>query len=767
MDKKKVKKVVGTTADATAGAAGAVVRLSLKIVISILLVIICTGLLFVCIFAYYVKTNLDSEMKTRLEDYKVNLSTTIWYTDSDGVEKELVTLDSDEDRIWVEYENIPEDMEHALVAIEDKRFYEHQGVDWYRTAGAVVQMFFSMSNDFGGSTITQQLIKNVTGEDEGLVMRKLTEIFQALELEKTYEKSEIIEWYLNMVYFGQGSYGVQTAAQTYFGKDVWDLSLAEIASIVGITNNPSYYDPFRDVSIYNADLDMTKTCREWNKYRQEVILFEMYDQGYITYEEYNEAVNEELVFVRAENEGYTMEIYTYYEETVIADVLADLQTELGISYSAAYDLLYYGGLQIYCCLDPEVQAQVDAVYENLENLPKSYGSSSQQLQSAIVIMDPYTGEVLALSGGVGKKTINFGLNRATGAYRSPGSSLKPLAVYGPALEHGLITQTTLVKDSKDIKLSGTWWYPTNSPNQYDEIITIREALQKSKNTVAAQIIDKLTPQEAYDYLTEKLGFTSLVPEDAAYSPMALGSLTYGVTVREMCQAYCAFVNDGVFTYSRTYTKVLDSNGEVILNNEAQSHVAFSANTAANICDMLENAVDYGTGGMADFAGMSVAGKTGTTSDSKDRYFCGFTPYYVAAVWTGYDIPEVMYFYSNPAGQIWRSVMQPLHANLEYKAFDWPVIGSPTNIFGDLTEELEEQNNPSPSPSPSEEPEETTTPSPTPSATPTPTPTPTPSATPTPSTEPTPDVSDDPGDEGGFPLQPAGETPDPTEPVNGA
>lgn len=704
LDKKKVKKIVGTTADVTAGAAGGVVRLSLKIIISILLVFICTGLLFVCIFAYYVKTTLDPRMETKLEDYKVNLSTTIWYTDAEGVAQELVTLDSDEDRIWVEYENIPEDMEHALVAIEDKRFYEHKGVDWYRTAGAMVNMFFAMNNEFGGSSITQQLIKNVTGEDQGLVMRKLVEIFQALELEKTYTKPEIIEWYLNMVYFGQGSYGVQTAAQTYFGKDVWDLSLAECAAIVGITNNPSRYDPFRDAMIYLEEYDMEKSCREWNKFRQEIILYEMYDQGYITYEEYRAAVEEELVFVRAENEGYTMEIYSYYEEIVIADVKADLMAELSISEKAANDLIYYGGLQIYCCLDPEIQAVVDSVYENLEGLPKPYYAASQQLQSAIVIVDPYTGEIKAMSGGVGQKNTNFGFNRIT-AQRSPGSSIKPLSVYGPALEHGLISQNTLVNDSPDIQLSGTNWYTTNSPNRYDNIITIRYALQQSKNTVAAQIIDKLTPQEAYDYMVEKLGFVNLVEQDRNYSPMALGSLTYGVTVREMAQAYTSFVNDGIFTYARSYSKVLGPTGEVILDNKADSHVAFSQNTAANICDMLENAVDNGTGGSADFAGMSVAGKTGTGSFVVDRYFVGFTPYYVAAVWTGYDTPETMNFYSNPAAQIWKAVMQPIHEGLEYKEFDMPVIGQPTNIFGDLTEELEEQNNPKPTPTPTPEPEE--------------------------------------------------------------
>lgn len=799
MDKKKVKKIIGTTADATAGVVGGALRVSLKAVVSILLVLVITGLLFTCIFAYYIKTTVNPTLETDLEDYKVSLSSTIWFTDSDGTDKELVRLNTTKNRVWVDYENIPEYMEHALVAIEDKRFYEHKGVDWYRSAGAVIQMFFAMSNDFGGSTITQQLIKNVTGKDEGLVMRKLVEIFQALELEKNYDKSEIIEWYLNFVYFGNACYGIQTASQTYFGKDVWELSLAECASIVGITNNPSKYDPFRDQMIYDADLDETKTCRQWNKYRQELILYEMYDQGYISYDEYESAVAEELVFVRGENEGYKDAIYSWYEEAVIEAVHADLMERLDLSSEAATDLLYFGGLQIYCCMDPDIQAVVDSVYEDTDRLPKAYYYSTQQLQSAIVLMDPYTGEVKALSGGVGEKTERFGTNRATQSKRSPGSSIKPIASYGPAFEYGLITQYTLVNDSPNIRLRGTWWYPSNSPNSYDDIITIRQAITASKNTVAAQIIDKLTPQAAYDFLTQRLGFTSLVPNDIAYSPMALGSLTEGVTVLEMAQAYCAFVNNGIFTKARLYTKVLGPNGEVIIDNQPQTNIAFSPNTAANMCNMLQNAVANGTGGNAWFSGMAVAGKTGTTSANHDRYFCGFTPYYVAAVWTGYDMPAPIYVSGNPAAQIFKRVMQPIHADLEYKSFPRPVLGAATNIFGDLTEELEEQEKKKKeeeekkkqeeeekkkqeeeaeqSPSPSVSPDPTPTPAtPTPAtptpATPTPA-TPTP-ATPTPDSSPSTETEQTPGGEGESPTG-GGEgedpntaseddIPDPSEPV---
>ncbi len=753
MKKKKAAKAVGAAADAAALTAGAVIRLILRTVLTVLLIFVTTGLLVGCIFAYYVKNTLSTELDISLEDFTVSLSSTIWYADSNGDYKELVTLKSAENRIWVDYENIPKNMEHALVAIEDKRFYKHKGVDWYRTVGAFGGMFLTMQNEFGGSTITQQLIKNVTQNDDNTVQRKLLEIFQALELEKTYTKEEIVEWYLNFVYFGQGCYGVETAAQTYFGKDVWDLSLAECASIVGITNNPSKYDPFGAAMITDKDTGIAYSNREWNKRRQETILYEMYDQGYISYDEYTEAVNEELKFVRSESEAYEQDIYSYYEETVINDVLRDLMEAKNINYEAANRLLHYGGYQIYCCLDKSIQDIVDNTYENLENLPQSYYRSGQQLQSAIVIMDPYTGNIVAMSGGVGEKEINFGTNRATQSQRPAGSSIKPLSVYGPALEYGFISQNTLVNDSPNIELEGIkGWFPYNSPNTYDGIITIRQALQQSKNTVAAQILDKLTPAVSYEFLTTRLGFTSLVDADRDYAPLALGQFTNGVTVREMCQAYCSFVNEGTFTYSRTYTRVTDSEGNIVLDNEPETIQAFSPNTAANICDMLQNAVLHGTGTSAYFSGVAVAGKTGTTSANKDRYFCGFTPYYVAACWTGYDTPETMYFYSNPAAQIWKTIMQQVHAGLEYKSFPSPTIGKPTNIFGDLTEELEEQNNPKP--------EQTEQPEETPEASETPTPVQSPEMSQEPDVPENtygPGETDDPED-GGWTQ--------PTEPVNG-
>lgn len=648
----------------------------LGVIGTILLIGVVTALIFVCIFAFYVKTCITPSLDIDLNDFTLNQSSIIYYKDSNGDYQKLTTVKSSENRIWIDGDQIPQHMKDALVAIEDKRFYTHKGVDWFRTAHAALNMFTGGST-FGGSTITQQLIKNLTQQDDITVQRKLLEIFQALDLEKNYDKDEILEYYLNAVYFGEGCYGVQTAAQTYFGKDAKDLSVAEAASIVGITNLPTYYDPFYSV--------------ENNKERQENVLREMYKQGYLKKAEYEEAKNEELDFVRGENSPSSSNVYSYYEEVVLSDVIGDLAKAKGISRNAASQLVHNAGYEIYACIDKDIQAKVDAIYTDPEKLPKTYGSTKSQLQSAIVIIDQATGEIKALRGGTGDKTINYGLNRATGTTRPPGSSIKPIAVYGPAVEYGLISPSTLVldKDEKHVQLTHTSWYPKNSPPGWDGIITITTALQKSKNTVAAQIVDKLTPSASLEFLRSRLGVTSLIDSDADYAAMALGEPHYGITVREMAQAYTALANDGVFTYSRTYTMVKDRSGKIILDNQPQTIQAFSQNTARTMTYMLNNAATYGTGHESRLSNMPVAGKTGTTSANRDRWFCGYTPYYTCAVWTGYDTPETMAFSGNPATQIWQKVMSAVHADLPRKEFNISYGGSPTGIFGSR-EELEEQ-----------------------------------------------------------------------------
>ena len=695
MDKEprnKKLETAGKAADTAVSTVVGAVGLAAKIVVTVLLVILTTTLLLACVFAFYVKTCLTEDIDISLSDYQLSESSIIYCETEPGAYKELATLHGVENRIWVDLEDIPDYLVKALVAIEDHRFYTHKGVDWYRTVGAMFTLLTGGDDSFGGSTITQQLIKNVTGNKEVTVQRKLIEIFQALEFEKKYDKDEILEWYLNAVYFGEGCDGIYTAAEKYFGKEPSELTLAESASIVGIVNLPTYYSPFYS--------------EENNKERQETVLRRMYELGYISYDEYEEAKNEQLVFTRSDNEVADQEIYSYYVEAVIKDVTEDLMEQKGISQDTARQLLYNGGYRVYSCLDPYIQECVDNVYLDVENFPKpSY--TSQQLQSAMVIMDPYTGEVKAMSGGVGEKTGNLVLNRATDALRAPGSSFKPLAVYAPAIELGLITPSTLVNDAprEEVEMSQDQWYPKNSDWKYRGYMDIATAVRLSINTVAAQVLDKLGLDASTNFLKNKLGITSLVADDYNYASLALGELTNGISVLEMTQAYCAFDNAGIFTEARTYTKVTDAAGSLILDNQAKTHVAMKSSTATNITDMLYSAANYGTGREAVFSGQAIAGKTGTSSYNWNRWFAGYTPYYVGVVWTGFDQPEQINIYGNPAAQVWRRVMQQVHAGLEYKSFpaaDW--IGGDTQIFGDLTEEKEQQDNPTPSPSPSEEPE---------------------------------------------------------------
>lgn len=694
MDKDKVQRIDNIT-EATGSTFGGAMR----VIGTILLIFVVTGLLFMCIFAAYVKNSIIPSSELRLDEVTLNQSSVILYEDQSGAWQELTTLSGSENRVWVDYGKIPEYMEKAVVAIEDKRFYRHNGVDWYRTAGAAANLFIPFRSTFGGSTITQQLIKNVTHQDDITVQRKLLEIFQALELEKAYSKTEIMEYYLNVVYFGEGCYGVQTAAKTYFGKDVSELTLAECASIAGITNLPSYYDPF----VYP----------DKNKSRQEDILWAMYEQGYITKKEYNEAVEEELNFVHGANEPYSPNIYSYYEEVVISDVVNDLVKQKGISRDAARLLVYNGGYQIYSCIDTEIQKAVDSIYENYDNLPKAYRNTGKELQSGIVLMDQTTGEIKALSGGCGEKTINFGLNRATETKRPTGSSIKGIAIYGPAVEYGLITPSTWVYDGDEEQITlanaPRGWYPNNDSGNNAGLMTISQALTSSVNTVSAQILDKLTPQASYDFLKNRLGITSLEPEDCSFAPLALGQQTYGITVREMCAAYASFANDGVYIYPRTYTKVLDSDGNVVLDNTAKTQNAFSSSTAHVMTYMLNQAATYGTGSASRLNNMPTAGKTGTSTNYRDRWFCGYTPYYTAAVWTGFDIPEYMPFSGNPAVHIWHDVMEIIHTDLDRKEFTMERGGGPTGIFGskeslekldEEEEEEEEGGSPESTPAPS-------------------------------------------------------------------
>jgi len=671
----KTKRIVKKIAKHSAWAVSDIIFLVLKTMGTVVLIAVTTGVVFACIFLIYLRMSLTEGFDISTISFKMNLSSVIYYTDTDtGDDLELVTVQSTEFRRWVDYDDIPKHLIDALVAIEDHRFFSHQGVDWYRTTGAFFNMFLGMRDNFGGSTITQQLIKNLTTDNDVTVHRKLLEIFRALEYERRYSKEEILENYLNFVYFGHGCHGIGAAAHYYFNKEVSELTLSESAAIVGITNNPSKYSPYSN--------------REANKERQEDVLFRMFELGYFkTEQEYRRALNTPLNFQRGEDEDDEQVIYTWFEEAIIQDVIRDLQSRLGWSETSARVALYTGGLRIRATINMEMQKIVDDIYRNRDALPNVTGST-QPLQSGIIIADPYTWEILCLSGGIGNKTRNLLLNRATMTRRPPGSALKPISVYAPAMDYGLLTADTLFEDSPDVVLKGTTWLPRNSDRQYSGLVNTRTAIRRSLNTTPAIVLDELGVSKSYKFMRDALGF-NLHPADEDYAPLAAGQLTYGATVREMASAFTMFPGMGDRVELRTYSIIYDANNQVLIDNKPAHITVIRPPVAYWMTDMLHEAVRRGTGTAANLGSMPTAGKTGTSTDNRDRWFVGFTPYYIAAVWTGFDTPAAMRTSSNvnPAAQIWKMVMEPIHADLEVKPFTHPgdvylppVEGIPTSLY---------------------------------------------------------------------------------------
>ncbi len=692
-------------------------KIAVGAVATVLLIVITCGIVFVGILGNYLQDDILPSA-AQYESTVSDLEQTSWvyYVNSKGEIEVAQRLYTTVDRQWAEYEEIPENLINAAIAIEDKRFYEHQGVDWITTVKACMNMFMGSESTFGGSTITQQLIKNDTSEDSVTVQRKVAEIFRALYLEKEVDKDTIMEWYLNTIYFGRGAYGVRSAAEEYFGKELKSLTIAECASLISITNNPSMFNPYRT----NLDRE-GKTGAEQNRVRQLNTLGEMKAQGWITEEEYAEAKAQEMVFKSGIDEqdkwvvcgsescGYegtvstytangknyycpvcgtqvkvttdaSQEVYSYFIDTVLEDVAADLAAQNGEIWEQLDDKtkLNYkekisrSGYHIYTTLDMDVQNAVDAIYEDLTKIPGT--KSKQQLQSAIVIIDNRTGDIVAMAGGVGKKTVHDGQNRATDSKLQTGSSQKPLSVYAPAFESGLVNPGTVVYDLPTIYSGGGW--PKNDNYRYSFSRTVFNGIVNSVNTIAVRTLEMNSAQYSFDFAKNKFGLSTLtesfvradgqILSDIGSAPLAMGALTLGATVRDMTAAYATFPNNGVYREARTYTKVYDSNGNVVLDNVQDSRQILSYKTANYMNYCLYYAANNGTGGDAIFNGQNIAGKTGSTSSYKDRWFCGYTGHYTAAVWTGYDHPERIYLTGanvNPAAVLWRRVMQPIHQGL--------------------------------------------------------------------------------------------------------
>ena len=635
---------------------------------TLVLVGFLTMLIFACLFAMYVKNDLSRQVDFSLEGFALDQTSTIYYTDPDtGEDVVLQKLYGGANRTWVEYDRIPKNLINACIAIEDKRFIDHQGVDWITTLKACAKMFFGRG-DSGGSTITQQLVKNLTGKEERTVRRKLVEIFRALELEKQLTKKQILEWYLNIIGLGENCSGVQSAAQVYFGKSVEELDLAECAALIGITNNPSIFDPYINP--------------EKNKERQETILWAMWDQGYINEQQYRDAMAEELVLRNSSGSGDTDgEFYSYFEDQVIRDVVNDLCEKTGYDWDIVYKMVVTGGYSIFSTMNPKVQAAVDAVYADLSNLPKT--ASSQQLESGMVVIDNRTGDIAAIAGGVGEKQGSLTWNYATQSLLSPGSTIKPISVYAPALEMGIITPSSVLDDTP-YSFTDTGYWPKNSDSTYRGLVSVNQAVCESLNTVPVKLVAQMSPEYCFAFAKEKMGLSTLTSDyvsangevysDVNLAPLSMGGLTRGVTIRAMAAAYATFPHEGVYREARTYTKVLDADGRVVLDNTQEQHVAMNDMSAWYTTYMLENTVLSGTGTGAQLENMTVAGKTGTTTSDFDRWFAGYTPYFTGVVWCGYDDPEEIVLTDsteNPAIVLWHKVMQQAHAGLENKEFQRP------------------------------------------------------------------------------------------------
>ncbi len=550
---------------------------------------------------------------------------------------------------FIPYEDIPQDMINAFIAIEDKRFYKHNGVDFLRSSKAVVNYLLGGNSRFGGSTITQQLIKNLTGDDEISSKRKINEIFSAINLEKEFDKSEILETYLNIINLSDGCRGIGAAAEHFYSKAPEELTLSEIATLAAITNNPSKYNP--RVNPQNA------------KKRRDLVLEQMKNLGYITVAEYDIALQDPIKLNLSENDQGR--INSWYTDMVVADITRDLSEKYGISREYASFLLYSGGYKIYTAEDRAIQSILDDYYSNINNFPSD--KNGKYPQSSMIIIDPYTGDILGVAGAAGEKKGNRIQNFATQAKRPPGSAIKPLSVYAPALERGLIEWSSIIEDSPTINSNGKAW-PSNSNGKYLGPVTVKYAVENSLNTVAVKVLEMLGNENSLDFLRNTLRITSLDEKnDSGSASLALGQHSIGITLRELVGGYTA-LSSGIMSKPRSYFRVTNSNGEIILDNTAKQERVLSKENAAIITKLLECVVDSGTakGLITLDSSISVAGKTGTTQNNLDRLFVGYTPDLLCGAWFGYEYPKNLDdFGGNYAAVFWDDVMSRIYSETDY------------------------------------------------------------------------------------------------------
>lgn len=618
----------------------------------------CVLLLFG--FTLYTASHIDYRGDELLFSAARRGSVTHFYVNAEGacgtlsayvpVEYRVEALGGEEKR-WYSYDEISEYVKDGFLSVEDRKFFSHHGVDVGRTALAALNRITRRRPVFGASTITQQVIKNISGDREVTLERKISEILRALHLEKKYTKEEIFEVYLNIVPMGDNLVGIGAAAHSYFGKEPSELTLAEAATLVGVTNAPARYHP----------REHAEAARE----KRDRVLSSMEDFGLIDRELCRAAQGTPFSVLPERSAGE--KVHSWFLETVLSDLTEDLKRELGMGEESVRTLLLTGGLSVYTTLRPEVQSILEEELSSLSSVPKG-------LHYAMVVTDAQTDTLVGIVGNVGEKTGNRLLNYAT-VPRAPGSALKPLALYAPLLEEKRIHAATVLDD---VPLAfreeeGTLMpYPRNTPNVYQGLITVTDALRLSKNTVAMRLYEMRGAERIYASLREDFLFDTLVRErkrsdgrtltDLAPAPLALGQLTDGVSLRRLTEAYSVFPAEGVMRAGRSYLAVLDADGTLLYENRGKEKRVFSEACARIMNQMLSRVVEDGTARVITLREtVDTAGKTGTTSQSRDRIFVGYTPYYTAGIWCGYgdgtgsvpsDAPSHL--------ALWDSVMQKVH-----------------------------------------------------------------------------------------------------------
>ena len=717
-------------------------RVGIRLFKALLLCIIVLAVIGVIGGGLFVKKILANSPDISPEDVKPQGFTTFVYADDGTTEIERF-VSSGSNRVYKSIDEIPKDLQHAFVAIEDERFYKHNGIDLQGIARAAVVGITSGGHfSEGASTLTQQLIKNnvfpnFTKEKTfyDRLERKIQEQYLALQIEKQMDKDTILESYMNTINLGQNCLGVQAASMRYFNKDVSELTLSECAVIAGITQNPTDYNPI--------------TNPESNQKRRDKVLKNMLEQGYIDQAAYDEAMADD-VYARIQTVNNTASVddnpYSYFVDALAEQVINDLCEQLGYTETQAYNAVYSGGLSIYSTQNLAMQQICDEEMNNDANYPalKEYGldyaltvtradgtvenfgsnniktyvkqtygneqgllySSEEaaramveewkttiaqegdtyderfevtpQPQASVTIIDQSTGQIKAMVGGRGAKTTSLGLNRAyTGAKRQPGSCFKILAAYAPALDSCGKSLATIIEDEPYTLKNGQQL--RNANGRYGGPTTIRKAITWSINVCAVKLSDEITQELGYEYC-EKFGISTLVTnkeinggiyDDKTTQTLALGGIAEGVYNYEMCAAYATIANGGVYNQPTLYTKILDHDGNVLLEGTGESRTVIKDSTAALLTSAMEDVVNSGTGTACRLGNMPVAGKTGTTSSNVDLWFCGFTPYYTCAVWGGYDDNKPCNSDTNFRFRIWKSIMSRIHQNLEPKDFKMP------------------------------------------------------------------------------------------------